>query len=208
MLRIGFQFWLLALNASPLFVQKALLPVIEIVPLAEIAPSAIETLLDAAFEPGRKQRTSYRIRGNTPWLPALSFAARDAQGRFCGQIQCTRVGLTSDGVVHALTFIGPLAVLPSHQGRGVGRALMGAVMAAAERRQPDTNAFAVIGDPGFFARLFGFDAALTTGWEGPGPVERQRLLAKVSRAGGLPRHGTLAAIDPHVPPFALASTSA
>jgi predicted N-acetyltransferase YhbS len=192
-----------------LFVQKARLPVLEIVPLSEIAPDAVERLLDTAFEPERKRRTSYLIRANQPWLPALSFAARDAAGVFCGQLQCTRVALTTDdGAEHPVTFVGPLAVLPSHQATGVGRALMNALMAAEAQQQPDTDAFAVIGDPDYFTRLFGFRADLTQGWELPGPVDRHRLLAKVSRAGGLPEHARFGPAVQSDAPFALTQTTA
>lgn len=183
--------------------------VLEIVPLANIATHAIESLLDAAFEPERKRRTSYLIRANQPWLPALSFAARDAAGFFCGQLQCTRVSLTTpEGDVQPITFVGPLAVLPSHQAHGVGRALMGALMSAEERGLSDTDAFAVIGDPDYFARLFDFSAALTQGWEVPGPVDRHRLLAKTTRVGGLPCVARLGPPMLGTAPFALARTSA
>ncbi len=182
---------------------------IEIVPLAQIAPANIEALLDTAFEPERKRRTSYKIRGIEPWLSALSFAALDAEGRLCGQLQCTRVGLrAADGVLHPITFVGPLAVHPTHQGTGVGRALMSALMAAEVSSQPDTDAFAVIGDPDFFERFFGFSANPTADWTVPGPVERHRLLARTSRAEGLPRVAALESLDTPTSSFALERANA
>lgn len=182
---------------------------IKIVPLTEVNSDAIEHLLDTAFEPQRKRRTSYLIRADQPWLPALSFAALDEAHVFCGQLQCTRVALTGvDGVVHPITFVGPLAVLPSYQANGVGRALMNALMAAEAQQQPDTDAFAVIGDPDYFTRLFGFNADLTQGWQLPGPVDRRRLLAKVARARGLPQFARLGTATQSDSAFATATTTA
>ena len=165
---------------------------LHIVPLSQIDPDKIEVLLDVAFEPERRNRTSYKIRANQQWMPSLSFAALDATGTLCGLLQCTDVGLvTQNGVVHPITFVGPLAVQPGYQRRGVGRALMGALMDAELKVLPGTDAFAVIGDPDYFDRLFGFSATWTTDWELPGPVDRHRLLAKTSRAAGLPSHAKL-----------------
>ena len=49
-----------------------------IVPLSAVDPQLVEDLLDAAFEPERRQRTSYRIR-------------EDDVDRYLAQ-RCVRVG--------------------------------------------------------------------------------------------------------------------
>ena len=50
-----------------------------------------------------------------------------------------------------------------------------------------SHALMLIGDPEYYERLFGFNAAQTGGWEVPGPVERHRLLARLrsDRVDGL-----------------------
>jgi predicted N-acetyltransferase YhbS len=53
---------------------------------------------------------------------------------------------------------------------------------------PDTP-MAMIGDPEYYGRFFGFTADATAGWDVPGPVERRRLLARNGDA--LPRTGAL-----------------
>jgi len=65
-----------------------------IVPLSAVEPHLVESLLDAAFEPERRQRTSYRIREGAEWLPALSFAAMDDDDYLVGSIQMWPAALT------------------------------------------------------------------------------------------------------------------
>ena len=71
--------------------------------------------------------------------------------------------------------VGPVAVAPSHQKGGHGRALMDAVVDCA--RNLGTEPLMMIGDPEYYGRFWGFSAAETGGWDAPGPFERHRLLA-------------------------------
>lgn len=165
---------------------------IRIVPLTNIAPTDIEALLDAAFGTDRHARTAYKIRAGTRWIPALSFAARDETNALLGLLQSWPVGLTdADGAQHPITLVGPVAVLPEHQRAGIGRMMMDALMDVVKTGATGGDAMAMIGDPEYYERFYGFSAATTTAWSVPGPVERHRLLAKIARAGGLPKVGTL-----------------
>jgi predicted N-acetyltransferase YhbS len=65
----------------------------KIIPLADVDPALVEQLLDAAFEPERRQRTAYKVREGTEWLPGLSFAALDDDDMLAGTIQCWPVAL-------------------------------------------------------------------------------------------------------------------
>jgi predicted N-acetyltransferase YhbS len=163
--------------------------VTEILPLNQIAAADIESLLDAAFGADRHGRTAYRLRAGTVAIPALSFAAVDS-GLLIGSLQSWPVRLeTASGESAQLTLVGPVAVSPALQRGGVGRMLMTHMLAVADAGEAD--ALMMIGDPEYYGRFFGFTAEATGGWHLPGPVERHRLLARISRADGVPSEGVI-----------------
>lgn len=161
-----------------------------IIPLAQVSPDLIEDLLDRAFEPERHQRTAYKVREGTEWLPGLSFAALDADDLLVGSIQCWPVALTTpEGKRVPLIMVGPVAVLPQQQGLGYGKALMTASLAAIDPRSPLPQV--MIGDPEYYGRFWGFTNAATGGWDLPGPFEQRRLLVRTDNPAVLPREGML-----------------
>lgn len=161
-----------------------------IIPLADVDPALIEALLDRAFEPDRHKRTAYKVREGTEWLPGLSFAALDEHDMLAGTIQCWPVALTdASGRKHPLVMVGPVAVLPEQQGRGFGKALMTASLAALDPRAPLPQV--MIGDPDYYGRFWGFTNEATGGWDLPGPFERERLLARCDNPAVLPAEGML-----------------
>ena len=161
-----------------------------LVPLDNVDPALIEELLDRAFEPERRTRTAYLLRAGLDWLPALSFAAIDADDRLVGSIQCWPVALTDpNGKPHPLIMVGPVAVLPEAQGGGFGQALMAASLAALSPEAPLPQV--MIGDPDYYGRFWGFSAEHTGGWTLPGPWEPNRLLARAVNPAALPTTGML-----------------
>lgn len=162
---------------------------IEIVPLERVDPADVEALLDAAFGADRKERTAYRMRDGVGALPALSFAALDGQ-QLVGTLQSWPVALESpDGRLTPMTLVGPVAVRPDIQRSGLGRKLMDTLVTAAGKEGHD--ALMMIGDPEYYGRFFDFSADATAKWAVPGPVERRRLLARISRPGGVPAEGCI-----------------
>ncbi len=148
---------------------------VEIFPLARLASAEVEEILDAAFGTDRRGRTAYRLREGMAANPALSFAVA-VEGMAVGTVQCWPVAhFGDDGSITPLVMVGPVAVRPEEQARGLGRALMDAVMAAAPIHAD--GALMMIGDPEYYGRFFGFSAARTAAWRLPGPVEARRLLA-------------------------------
>lgn len=156
---------------------------IDIVPIAHVSEDTVEALLDDAFGTDRHGRTAYRLRAGTRALPALSFAALDRAGALLGTIQCwpVRIGDT------AMVMVGPVAVEPAVQRGGIGRALMQAMLDAADAG--GWPPLMMIGDPEYYGRFFGFSADGTAGWIVDGPVERRRLLARARDGQPMPAAG-------------------
>ena len=150
------------------------------VPLAVIEPACIDALLDRAFEPARRGRTAYKVRGDASAIPSLSFAAVE-DGAVVGTVQCWPVCFRGDdGAAIPLVMVGPVAVAPDRQRGGLGRQLMEHALAAAVMERLD-DGLVLIGDPEYYGRFFGFTADRTGDWRLPGPVERHRVLARGGR---------------------------
>lgn len=161
-----------------------------IIPLDNVDPALVEALLDRAFEPERHTRTAYKVREGVDWLPALSFALLDEHEHLAGTIQCWPVALTDKaGRAHPMIMVGPVAVLPEQQGRGFGKALMVASLAALSPQAPLPQV--MIGDPEYYGRFWGFTNEHTGGWDLPGPFEQRRLLVRCDNPTVLPKEGAL-----------------
>lgn len=178
-----------------------------LIPLAQVETGMIEQVLDAAFGPDRHARTAYRIREGMGWLEALSFAALDDDELLIGTIQCWPVALaTPDGRAHPMIMVGPVAVLPAHQGEGYGKALMAAALGAVDAGF-DQGALplpqVMIGDEEYYSR-WNFTAEGTSGWHCPGPYDPARLLVRTMNRAILPADGML---GPWVPRLASEGTS-
>ena len=92
-------------------------------------------------------------------VPELSIVA-EQDGEIVGHVVCSRA--TVDG--QRSLGLGPLGVHPDRQRRGVGQALMHAVLAAADAL--GAPAVFLLGDPAYCQR-FGFDLALRAGVQPP-----------------------------------------
>ncbi|WP_328304299.1 GNAT family N-acetyltransferase [Actinomycetospora sp. NBC_00405] len=121
-----------------------------------------------------------RLRDDPGWLPVYSLVAEEPDGPVVGHVVATRGDV--DG--RPALGLGPIAVHPKWQGRGVGSALVHAVLGAAEGR--DEALVALLGDPAFYGR-FGFRPAGDLGIVSPDPAWgaffQARLLAGPARRG-------------------------
>lgn len=150
---------------------------ITIVPQRPADAPIIEQLLDAAFEPERRLRPAYSLRGNAAPLDELSFIAR-ADGRLVGTIQFWPVMI---GRASPALLLGPLAVAEGYRRRGVAATLIGHGLAKARDR--GHGIVVAIGEAPVFAR-FGFVPALDQCLTMPVPVEPARFMACALTPGG------------------------
>ncbi|WP_092530347.1 GNAT family N-acetyltransferase [Amycolatopsis arida] len=102
------------------------------------------------------------LRTDDAWLPALSLVATGPDGGVVGHVVCTQAAVGGEPALA----LGPLGVRPAWQGRGVGQALMHAVLGAADALGEPL--VALLGHPGYYPR-FGFRPATEYGIVPPAP---------------------------------------
>ena len=105
------------------------------------------------------------VRSSPLYVPEGSLVAVTEDGSVLGHVLVSRVSLAREGseAIDVLA-LAPLAVLPPHQGRGIGTALTTAALAAADARPEPLTV--VLGAPAFYRR-FGFAPASDFGIDGP-----------------------------------------
>lgn len=156
---------------------------------------AIRAVIAAAFarppqpeEPVPEARLVDELRAGDAWLPALSLVAIDT-GRVVGHVACTRAYVDSTEVLG----LGPLSVHPEHQRRGIGLALVHAVLGAADAL--DEPLVILLGDPRYYSR-FGFRLAEEYGITPPVPQWRPHFQARTLTAFVPTLRGAFAYAEP------------
>ena len=137
---------------------------------------AIRRVNSAAFGGPVEGRIVDDIRGTDRWIEGGSLVAVDDAGSIVGHLLVSEGDLIgSDGrVVRRIWMVGPVAVQPSEQRRGIGSALMRAAIAlATERRQP---VLCLLGHADYYPR-FGFEPTRGIGIEPPRPWADANWLA-------------------------------
>jgi predicted N-acetyltransferase YhbS len=130
--------------------------------------AAIGRLEARAFGPGRFARTAYRLREGNPHRLDLGVTA--SVGSFLvGSVRMSPVRAGGSGFL----MLGPLAVDPSFEGRGIGTALTNAAIDGA--RAAGEGLVILVGDAPYYAR-FGFAPVPPGRLTMPGPVDPARLL--------------------------------
>jgi putative acetyltransferase len=94
-------------------------------------------------------------------IPGLSFTAL-TEGEVVGHVTASKATVATDPVVA----VGPIGVLPDHQGAGIGSALMDALLAAADAG--NVPLIVLLGAPQYYSR-FGFRPAEELGVISPEP---------------------------------------
>jgi predicted N-acetyltransferase YhbS len=138
--------------------------------LPEDAP-AIEALLDGAFGLARRTKTSYRLREGSAPEPGLSRVVREEGLGVVGAISFWPLAVSA---AHAKALLlGPLAVHPQRQNRGLGMLLMREGLDQAKAR--GHTRVLLVGDEPYYARV-GFRRVDNPALLLPGPVNRARFL--------------------------------
>ncbi len=129
--------------------------------------ATIRALNDAAFGEPLSGSILDAIRGTDRWIDGGSLVAEDAEGRIIGHVFLSLGDLEADDrAARRIWMLGPLAVLPEMQGRGVGSALMrAAIELATSRGEP---VICLLGHATYYPR-FGFEPARGIGIEPPRP---------------------------------------
>ncbi len=131
-----------------------------------------EALLDAAFGPQRRLKSSYRLREGARPAPGLSFLAHDKTGgRLAGLVSFWPLRITGDG--RPALLLGPLAVHPDFQRKGLGGKLMDHGLKAA--RDNGHELVILVGDEPYYAS-HGFHKVPEGRLLMPGPFDPARLL--------------------------------
>lgn len=122
----------------------------------------IHALHDAAFSTvayasGTEAAIVDALREGEDWVPQLSLVA-EVDGKPAGHVVCSygRLGETR------MLGLGPIGVDPALHGKGIGSALMHAVIGAADAM--DEPAIILLGSPDYYGR-FGFEPASNCGIE-------------------------------------------
>lgn len=140
----------------------------EILPERPSDAALIEPLLDRTFGPERTKKTVYRLREASEPVPELRFVAVDESGRLLASLRFWPILIGT----RAALLLGPLAVEPTLQGRGIGRALVRHGLA--EAKHHGHRICVVVGEPEYYGP-YGFTSAVPYRLALPGPVEPHRF---------------------------------
>jgi putative acetyltransferase len=123
----------------------------------------IEGVIDAAFGDRETSAFAGRIRASPGYEPDFSFVTEEG-GQIIAHTMLSRVRL--EGADVDVLILTPMSVRPDRQRQGVGRALVEAVLAAADERGEPL--VLVEGVPSYYPQ-FGFVPATELGLERPNP---------------------------------------
>jgi len=152
-------------------------------PEREADAAAMRAIHEQAFPTLSEARLVELLRARRKIVVSL---VAEAEGRVVGHVLFSRVFVSSASITMGAG-LAPLAVLPTHEGRGIGSLLVRRGLAACRRAgQP----FAVVlGAPAFYRR-FGFRRASEFGLGNEYGVDEEFMVVEL-RPGGLPEGGGL-----------------
>lgn len=155
--------------------------------------SQLEVLLDQCFGADRKRKTAYKLREGQAQLEDLLFVA-ETEGQLLASIQYWPIAIKTSYLKTPALLLGPIAVHPDAQGKGLGKALIETSLAVASLK--GHVHVLLVGDADYYNRL-GFSSRHTEGLSLPGPYDPKRLLHRQITPGPmLPFSGLLSPAFP------------
>lgn len=142
---------------------------------------AIARVNELAFARPNEARLVEGLRRSPHFIPELSLVAALGDN-VVGHILFTRVTVGRDENARAAISLAPMAVLPGHQRRGIGSALVRTGLE--EARRLDHDVVIVVGHVDFYPR-FGFVPASRAGIKAPFRVHDEAFMVCELRPGAL-----------------------
>lgn len=147
--------------------------------------AAIRHVTDQAFGRSGEGQLIDALRANDKVILSL-VATQDDE--VVGHVLFFPVVIESEGITHSAVGLGPMAVLPQHQGQGAGSALVRQGLELL--RNQHYGGVIVLGHPEFYPR-FGFVPASTFGISTSYEVPDEVFMAAELQPGGLSGKGGL-----------------
>ncbi|SFA90966.1 MULTISPECIES: GNAT family N-acetyltransferase [unclassified Bacillus (in: firmicutes)] len=122
------------------------------------------------------------IRNSKEFIPELSLVAVDENDQVVGHILFSKIYITSHGEKLESVALAPMAVLPTHQGKGIGSTLV--QFGLRRCAELGYEHVIVLGHPNFYPK-FGFERASKYGIMPPFPVPDEVFMAIELVPGGL-----------------------
>jgi putative acetyltransferase len=151
---------------------------------------AVRRVNELAF--GRPQEAALVEALRVSAAPYVSLVAEDG-GRIVGHIFFSPVTIESDAAAHEAFALGPMAVLPESQGRGVGSRLV--LEGLEECRRRGHEVVFVLGHPEYYPR-FGFEPTKARGITCEFAVPEEVFMLKELREGALAARGGVVKYHP------------
>lgn len=140
----------------------------------------VAAIIAATFGKPKNSAIVDEIRGTDRWIPGGSLVAEEAGGSLVGHLLVSEGDLDMpDGTTRRIWMVGPVAVVPTWQRRGVGGALVRAAITFAELR--DQPVLVLLGHATYYPR-FGFVRARAVGIAPPRPWPDEAWMALPLRA--------------------------
>ena len=129
---------------------------------------------DAAFGQADEGSIVDRLRGTADWIEGGSLVAVELAGKVLGHLLLSRGVLVEGGAERSVWMVGPVAVLPEWQSRGIGSSLMKSAIALTV--ECGVPLLLLLGHADYYPR-FGFESARCLGIEPPQPWPDETWLA-------------------------------